>query len=448
MGRKQWERSNGTIEKQRDKGLITVANLMSSKAWEYWKDGFDAPKKADLSAMRDEDLLAGLVRYTFPVSIVLSTAPDEALANIFVTINQQGIKLTTFDLVVAKTVRRAKGSGKGFNLRDVWESSAGREESDDEPAIPPKHERIRNFDVDPELPLRLVRLMVDGNAKLSDFSILKLSASDVHQRVPRALEVIDGVLQFLEKRTGLIPQTLADSNYLLPIALAAHRKPAVLKNQRDSERLLTWYWASIFRMTFGRGRTGDLIPKEAASLLDWIIDFGSEPEVVTGFWSAFEQDVKFRFFQGTAQNQHMMRALFALEAAAGATDWRGEADDSGAYSEFLLSDAGGWPRTPLDIHHMWAQGTKRPPKSKTKVRGVEVTADDVYETVINRCLLLKATNIAVGNTPFPSVTQIANIDADHIATYLIDHSAKTWPSFVEARFDRIVEALEARVPKA
>lgn len=448
--RRTWDRSTGSVEKQRDKGLISVADLVNPKAFEYWKDGYDADTKADLSELRQEGALAGLLRYQFPVSIVLKSAPDEALANIFVTINQQGIKLTTFDLVVAKTVKRARGGSKGFNLRDVWDRAAGREETEDEPAIPPRFERLRTFGIEPEVPLRLVRLVVDPTAKLSDTSILALTPADVQQRVERALDVLDKVLAFLEARIGLIPQTLPDPNYILPIALATHTKPAILKNARDAERVLQWYWASTFQLTFGRGRTGDVIPKETAALLDWLIHFGPDaPEAISGFWRAFDQDLRFRFFQGTAQNQHFMRAMFALEVADGAIDWKGEPDGQGNFTRFELKDAAStWPIASLDIHHMWARGVKKPAKAKQRYQGIEIPhGEQAYESVVNRCLLLKSTNIAIGNTPFPAVKDLENVRPTWLKSYLIDPRGADWETFVVGRFTRMKKALEARVPK-
>jgi hypothetical protein len=93
-------------------------------------------------------------------------------------------------------------------------------------------------------------------------------------------------------------------------------------------------------MIFGRGRTGDLIPQEARALVDWVIHHGPEPDVTTGFWTAFDQDLRFRLFSGTAQNGHFLRALFALEIAEGALDWRGRPDGNGGFEEFELRDAG------------------------------------------------------------------------------------------------------------
>lgn len=447
FGKRTWERRYGSVEKQRDAGLIAVSDVVNPKAWDYWKDQFEQPTKSDLSELRQDGALAGLLRYQFPVSIVLTSAPDEALSNIFVTINQQGIKLTTFDLIVARTIKRKRGQQPGFNLRERWDFAAGREESEDAAAVPPKYERLRNFEIDPEVPLRLVRLIVDTSTKLSDTSILKLDPDDVRQRIDGAFAALERVVKFLEDQVGLIPQTLPDANYLLPMALVAHNKPAVFRTRRDSANVLRWYWSATFRTAFGRGQTGDLVTSESAKLVDWLIQRGPEPALTRGFWGAFDQELG-RFVQGTAQNEHFMRAMFALEVAGGAVDWRGSPDGSGKFDKFVLADSGTWPVTRLDIHHMWARGVKAPPKSQRKVRGIELPhGSEAYEAVINRCLLLKETNIAIGNTPLPSVRRLKGVREDWIASNLIDPGTRQWAPFVRARLDRILAALEKRIPR-
>jgi hypothetical protein len=200
-------------------------------------------------------------------------------------------------------------------------------------------------------------------------------------------------------------------------------------------------------MIFGRGQTSDLIPQETESLLDWVVDYGEPPPTISTFWTSWTNDLRFRLFQGTAQNQHIMRALFALEVAEGATDWVGRRD-SGQFLEFSLKDAGTWPPTQLDVHHMWARGVKKPAKAKGLLDGIEIPhGDAAYETIINRCLLLKSTNLTVGNTPLPNVEDLEHVQHNWMATYLLDPDASDWPGFVRSRLERITAALRSRVPQ-
>lgn len=142
-----------------------------------------------------------------------------------------------------------------------------------------------------------------------------------------------------------------------------------------------------------------------------------------------------------------MRSLFALEIAEGARDWRGTPDGGGGCDEFELRAAGTWPPTRLDIHHMWARGVKKPPKTQQRIDGVELPyGEQAYEAVINRCLLLKETNIAVGNTPFSAVSELIGVRREWMGTYLIDPGAGSWFEFVRDRLEQVQRALQNRIP--
>ena len=174
-------------------------------------------------------------------------------------------------------MRRTPAS-PGFNLREVWEKAYGREESEDHQAIEPSLPRLRVFGISPEIPLRLVLLLTDPSARVSDGAILKLQPSDVRSEIRSALRLIDQALEFLTRRISLIPHALPDANYLLPVALAARQKPAVFKTERLMSALERWWWAAVFSAVFGRGRTGDIVPKESSQLVSWLVESGDEPD--------------------------------------------------------------------------------------------------------------------------------------------------------------------------
>jgi hypothetical protein len=121
---------------------------------------------------------------------------------------------------------------------------------------------------------------------------------------------------------------------------------------------------------------------------------------------------------------------------------------AGGFDRFELRDAGTWPVVRFDIHHTWARGVKRPTKAKKKIGGLDMPfGESAYEAVINRCLLLKSTNQAVDNTPFPAVAALEGIRTKHMSTYLFDPKAADYHGFVATRLKRIVAALERRLPR-
>ncbi len=451
MRKSEWDRKFGTIKKQREAGLITVSGFINDTEWEHWKDSFTTAKKADYQRLKTEGLLSGLTGYEFPVTYVLEQTPDEALAAIFVTINQQGIKLTTFDLAVARTVTRKSPTSAGFNLRSAWHACIGIQDDDDgDVAREPTFPRLRDYAVPPETVLRLILMMSEPESKISDGKILALKPLKVRQNFDDAVQLLDNSIEFLSLHAGLIPKSLADPNYLLPVALAAHHKPKLFTSDQLSSRVLQWYWCAIFTAQFGRGRTGDIIPQAGRNLLEWLSTGDAPVEVVKNFWKTWDQEIIYRLVGPQATNRHLMAALFSLEVHAGAIDWRGLPNAKGGFDEFHLSSSATNPDIALDIHHIFARGTK-PPRSGRAVKylsKVEIPlGKDAYEAIINRCLLLKSTNISIGSTPFSSVKRLQGIDETRMASYLVGPYTTSWNNFVSGRFEAIKSALLERVPK-
>ncbi len=448
MRRTTWKKQYATIEDQRKAGFVTVSNLMNETAWEHWKDGLNNESKAAYQRLKTEGALAGLSDYEFPSTHILKDAPDEALASIFVTINQQGIKLTTFDLAVARTIRRKTPSDPGFNLRESWNRCIGVANDDEEPPQP-LYPRFRSYSIPPEAVLRLILMMTEPGTKVSDGKILGMNPDTVREHFAKAAKLLDEAMAFLANNAGLVPQSLADSNYLLPIALAAHHDKSAFKSDALNPRLLEWYWAAMFSARFGRGRTGDVVPHEARDLLHWLAAESKVPAIVRNFWKTWDQDVIFRLVGPMSTNKHLLAALLSLEVASGATDWRGIKQGDNAVVEFKIQEADGRADVALDVHHMFPRATKvTRQKRVSKYRGVEIPGEkDAYETVINRCLLLKSTNTSIGATPFGSVTKHKGVEPDWVATYLVDPSAAAWSTFVTKRLGAIELELRKRVPK-
>jgi hypothetical protein len=449
MSSREWKAKNlVSIDAQRDGGIITlkaVIGLLGDPEWQYWMEGFDADMRAAYQDLRDKGPLAGLRSYEFPVSTVLENAPDEVLARIFVTINEQGIKLSTFDLAVARTVRKKTSADPGFNLRDRWEAAYGVTETEDEGARDPVYPWFRAFGIRPEVPLKLILLLTKPTTRISDGEVLGIEPSDVQGTLDKAFKLLHGSIDFLVNRIGLIPQTLPDANYILPIAFLGDRKGTFPPSEELGNRIEQWYWAAVFSSLFGRGRTGDIVPEEANNLAAWASDPENRPDVIESFWRIWDQDIKFRLFRGLATNQHLMRAIFALEVAEGATDWRGQKHGK-TLERFPLRDAAAWPRVPLDVHHMYPRGVKSP-TGTSKYKGIDIpSGTDAYESVVNRCLLLRSTNAAIGAVPFNAVKKREGVNEDWIATYLVDPNAKNWVAFVKQRFNRIETALGDRIP--
>lgn len=106
--------------------FITVDALVSEAQWLAWVSALPAGADRDAIADARRNQLGGLTSYSFPVAIVSRHAPLEVLTSIFVTINQQGLRLSVFDLMVAKSWLDPQRSPPGFDLRERWNLATGR----------------------------------------------------------------------------------------------------------------------------------------------------------------------------------------------------------------------------------------------------------------------------------------------------------------------------------
>jgi hypothetical protein len=457
-----------SITERAEAGFIEVKEFVSPKLWAAWivEAGADP---GELSSLRDEGALAGLRNYTFPVSLITKSSPMEALTTIFVEINRQGTPLSTFDLVTARTLRQKTKARAAFNLRDLWFGLSGDETvvrgdmpdntSETYPLLRKFNSKTTPARKHGETPLKLL-LLAEHTKSLSPGTIVEMDPDLIRSRFADAVKALDSTLTFLVEEISLIPDTLADDNYLLPVAVQFLKDPKLLTSTSASaeskkNRLVSWFWSSSLQMLFGKGRTADLVMEETSSLDSWVsTDTGEQPASVRDFWKRWDSAVKHQLVQPQQRNVHFMKALLALDVFNGAKDWigLGHSEESTAVAFPLTSILEHWDETSLDIHHIWPQGGKAPAgKSQKKdhySNGVEIPyGDDAINCVLNRCLLLKETNIVVGNTPFSGVTKIEGVKRDYIATYLLNPDARSWRDFSQARITSIESMIEALIPR-
>jgi hypothetical protein len=191
--KKRWRDSYDSIAAQASAGVIPVDALVSDAQFFAWISTRGASSDHLVEARQQQ--LGGLSSYQFPVSIISENAPLEVLTNVFVTINQQGQRLSVFDLMVAKTWRDPEGSD-GFDLRELWTKAIGTSES--APTLP----RLRNFAVNEVTPLRLVKIFANPAGSAGNAQIIELNAADVRTNFGRCLNAIDANPRLAFERRG------------------------------------------------------------------------------------------------------------------------------------------------------------------------------------------------------------------------------------------------------
>jgi hypothetical protein len=451
-------------------GIATLEDIRDPDAWSSWQEASPFPN-GELAVLREGEHLKGLLNYEFPVSTIPQEASIEALTAIFVEINQQGTPLKTFDLVTAKTLQRGGQPGvTEFNLRDKWIELSGdpavlRREEDRPPHDEVTHSLLRKFNstVRPrndhgETPLKLLLLAGDSKS-LSSSAMVNLPDEEVQTKFTKAARAIDETLAFLVQEIGLIPNTLANDNYLLPLAVQFYEKPNLCKktvsgNSEKRAKLLEWYWAVTLQAYFGAGGTKDRLIRQTKELRDWIHKPRSgPPESVTSFWSSWNSS---RLVAPVGdRNEHFLQAILALEVHQGATDWIGVPSVDGSDPEdfplSLMVDRWDDSDVSLEVHHIWAEGID-PPQS-TRVPKADApdgfsipSGDGAVDIVLNRCLLLASTNNRVDTRFLDQLGNLPGIRPANVKSYLFDPEAKTWSLFAATRIRKIEAAMRKVLP--
>lgn len=430
--KKKWRDRYGSTAAEAAAGVIALDELISDAQFYGWIST-RAGETGDLIEARQQQL-GGLVSYQFPVSIISKDAPLEVLTNVFVTINQQGQRLSVFDLMVAKTWLDELSEPPGFDLRQVWLGAIGTADA----AATSEH--IRDFRVDEVTPLRLTKLLVNPVGSTGNAQIIELGAADVRSNYGTALNAIDAALTLLVEYAAVIPESLPSETGMLPIAYLLARDPGAAASPERRDKLLRWFWASTFLQKYGRGGTNTILGPDSTELYNWVVGNEREPIWISDFWPSFPPSA---LLEPQATNEVILRGLLSLQNLNSAVDW-----DTGEEIRSLGRapvDGGTRPVSRLDQHHVFPSENPLPDFGGALNTG-ELIPEDA-ELVLNRVLILNSTNQSVHATP-PSGLAGRGIDLTKVASHLINtNTLASWDGFVRDRVDRVRAAIAQVLPE-
>lgn len=181
--------------------------------------------------------------------ITRDTSPD-VICTIFETINTTGVKLTVFDLLVAKCFKA------NLRLRDKLEEALEQ------------FQWIRSVDPDGQqiaviqLP-RILSLLHNGQCKKAD--ILNMEASTIGERWDSAVAALDRALRIMINFFGVKSiENIPSMDVIAPLAVISASHGFQIDIHR--EKLEEWYWC----IAFGQYLSGAPESKIARTIREWI----------------------------------------------------------------------------------------------------------------------------------------------------------------------------------
>lgn len=218
-----WQReiSNGS--------LVPLYAVTSPADFFEWRDNLvsslPSDQQRDVSqrlAALYRDILSNAHRYRFPAMLLTRGLAPEAIARIFERINKTGMRLSTFDLLVARSYT------EDWNLRDVWE-----EARDERP-------HLEDFVGEDGLAIAQTIALRSSSRDVRQPAVLKLPAEVVQREWDLHVSGMQRACEFLTKHGCLDAKWLPYRSQLLPLAGLAMEFD--LDEHRDT--LLGWFWGS------------------------------------------------------------------------------------------------------------------------------------------------------------------------------------------------------------
>lgn len=223
------------LARQAREGLIPLGTLTSPTDYFDWRDsvveaesapGRSRELRVQLTNVYKE-LLGRVHDYAYPAVVLQPQLEVEAIARIFERINRTGLRLTTFDLMVARTYTPT------WNLRDEWEAAVEM------------WPLLGDFMSDGLMALQIVALR--DRRDIRQPAVLKVSPDTVHAEFAAACEGLASALGWLVTSCGVRKAEWLPYG-VMPVVLGALAVEAPLVD--SSASLRRWFWLSVMTQRY------------------------------------------------------------------------------------------------------------------------------------------------------------------------------------------------------
>jgi hypothetical protein len=368
----------------------------------------EALKRIEVIEEVQNDWISTIQRYQFPVITLSREITAEAVCTIFETLNNTGVRLSTFDLL------RARYFARNIDLRELWKAACDTYPS------------LGAFAIDPYTALQIIALLVRPNASCKYSDVLALQADAIQQWWAIAVKGLASALDLLRDNCGVVDaKWLPYSTMLVPLGgvLARFGEEHTQVWAIHMENLVRWFWCSVFSQGY-ESSSDSRASADYRELSIWLQHPDSVPTVVT----QFKFDPKL-LRSTTSRQRALYRAVFALLLSKTPLDFHTGSKITGAVMR----------EGTADDHHIF-------PKAMLLKRNI---SEREINCVLNRTLIDRRTNRLIADrAPRDYMAQIRKTVGDTLFdTILTSHCIPTggnspiwqddWPSFLQRRQDAL-----------
>lgn len=349
------------LEVQAEK-LYCPLSVVMGEGFDSWVDnivdarqGSPEEKKELRASLRqiNKDWIQPILDYQFPVITLGDQTPLDAVCKMFETLNRRGVKLTVFELLMARSFANK------VSLRTLWENALE------------EHPILEQFEIDPYYVLQVVSLLNGKDIKRRE--ILNLDPQIVSRHWDTAVKSLTDSVEYLQRNCGILNNGLLPYVTMLVPMAASWALTNDLKGPQEAtrrKRFEVWFWSSVFSGTYEVGPTSKAV-KDFKDLPNWLRGEDKEPLGVRSLY--FNPDM---FLDITPKQRALYRGTLALITSNNALDFH-KADK--LTFDYLVKNK-------VDDHHIFPQNFLKKKFDQAKVN-----------CVLNRTLIDRKTNIRISD---------------------------------------------------
>jgi len=316
--------------------------------------------------------------YQFPTVTLTGDVPIEALCTIFETLNKTGVKLTVFELMVARFFKYS------INIRTMWERALEA------------NPILGVYDVDEYVLVQAISLMVTGSCQKKD--VLNLTKVQLEENWNKAVKGLVVGLQILRDDCKVMNRKwLPTPSMLGPLAaicaISTENGPRGAAVGARKAQIVRWLWCAMFGQRY-EAAANTRAERDVRDMREWFKG-GPVPEMVEQF--RFEKEL-LREVSTRAGAIYKSVICLILASEPHARDFH-----SGKLIAQAMFDAGD-----VEDHHVFPSAYLENAKGITK--------KTLRDCILNRTLIDGKTNVVISDRP-PS-EYLRDIDA-HVDTETI-----------------------------